>query len=568
MIHIWRNREELEHQVITLDSQGVSWRVISTTVGVSRNTVKGIVRAHKRRRDRPHSALEPPPPRAPRPSKVDPFLPRVKALFEQYSDITAQRVYETLQEEGFDGGYTAVKKAVRRLRPKSKPKPSLATPVYDPGEMAECDWSPYVDVPFGDGSQHVLQAFGYTLVHSRRKYFGFFLKSDLHALMDGHVQSFERFGGLAKGCKYDSQKPVVLRWEGQQPIYNPRFIAFATYYEFKAHALLGNPNGKPRVERSFWELVRSFFNGRSFHDFTDLQAQLAHWLDTIVDHRRRYGSTALERFTLEQPHLRPLPSHHYDTARVTHRICSIDGFVDWEGNRYAVPYDHVTDILPVRITQHELFIYGADLSCIARHELAPRGQGLKLDPHGFHPPAGHRAAADADQLRATFESMGEQAAEFFRLMSQAPPRSYCHQARLILKLRSRFDTEDILPALAHAARHGALRADSVEQILVTTCRPRTFEEYVSEQTAQRLAETIGMDSTEPRNLVVYDSWRVSGLRQPPAANQESTSCENALPMPVPLPSPTQSQDQNQPKNVQSTPTMCCSDCADTSNSSD
>jgi transposase len=538
MIHIWRNREELEHQVITLDGQRMSWRTISLTCGVSRNTVKRIIGAHKRRRSEPHSALEPPPPRAPRPSKVDPFLPRVEALLKQFDDITAQRVYEILSEEGFTGGYTAIKKAVRRLRPKPKPEPSRATPVYDPGQMAECDWSPYDDIAFTDGTTCKLQAFGYTLVHSRRKHFAFFVKSDLHALMDGHLQSFDRLGALAKECKYDSQKPVVLRWEGTQPIFNPRFIAFATYYEFKTHALRGNPNGKPRVERSFWEMVRSFFNGRSFRNMDDLQEQLARWLVHIVDQRRRYGSTALERFALELPHLRPLPCHPYDTARVTYRICSIDGFIDWEGNRYAVPYDHVTDILPVRITQHELFIYQADLSCIARHELAGRGQGLKLDPHGFHPPAGHRPAADADQLRQAFGAMGEGAQEFFRLMSQGPPRVYLHQARVILGFRSSFDTKDIVRALERAARHGALRADSVREILTALSRPRSFEEYVSEQTARRLAETIGMDPTEPRDLVLYDEWKASGLRRPDCSShaQESPPCENPAPTALPQPS--------------------------------
>jgi transposase len=37
--------------------------------------------------------------------------------------------------------------------------------------------------------------------------------------MDGHVHAFERFGGAARRCKYDVQKPAVLRWEGPQPIY-------------------------------------------------------------------------------------------------------------------------------------------------------------------------------------------------------------------------------------------------------------------------------------------------------------------------------------------------------------
>lgn len=564
-IHIWRNREELEHQVITLHARGMSQRAITLTCGVSRNTVKRILRSHKHHQCAGQDALCKTPPRAPRPSKLNPFLPRVVELLKQYADITSQRIYETLREEGFDGGTTAVKKAVRRLRPKPKPKPSRSTPIYDPGEMAECDWSPY-DVVFTDGSQLALQAFGYTLVHSRRKYFGMFLKNDLYALMDGHEQTFARFKGLAKKCKYDSQKPVVLRWEGQQPIFNPRFIAYCTYYEFQPQALRGNPNGKPRVERSFWEFVRSFFNGRSFRNVDDLGQQIIHWLDTIVDHRVRYGTTALERFALEEPHLRALPSHSYDTARVAYRVCSIDGFVDWQGNRYAVPYDHISDILPIRVTQHELFIYGADLACIASHELAPHGLGLKIDPQGFHPPAGHRAAVDADQLRLAFESMGDGAKEFLRLMCQTPHLYWQHHARRILTLRSRFETCHIVTALEHATRYSAFRADSIEQILTVKSNPRTLDEYVSEQTAERLAERLGLDPTVPRDLTEYDRLPLAGVNPAHPAtdchSKEIPSCENnpLIPNTSPIPSPPQAP----PSNPMSSP----SDCDDTSNSSD
>jgi hypothetical protein len=38
------------------------------------------------------------------------------------------------------------------------------------------------------------------------------------------------------------------------------------------------------------------------------------------------------------------------------------GFIAWEANRYSLPYEHVTDILPVRITQTELFVCNTSLS--------------------------------------------------------------------------------------------------------------------------------------------------------------------------------------------------------------
>ena len=203
-------------------------------------------------------------------------------MVHTHPDITAQRVFETLREDGFTGGYTAVKKCIRKLRPPPRPEPSLATPEYGPGEMSENDWSPY-DVTYADGQKDRVQAFSYVLVYSRRKYFDFYRHANLFALMDGHVRAFERFDGCAQSCIYDSQKNVVLRWEGQQPIYNPRFLAFAAHYEFRPRAVRGDPNAKPRVERSFWEAERSFFNGRTFVDFEDMRTQLARWLDTIVD---------------------------------------------------------------------------------------------------------------------------------------------------------------------------------------------------------------------------------------------------------------------------------------------
>jgi hypothetical protein len=145
-----------------------------------------------------------------------------------------------------------------------------------------------------------------------------------------------------------------------QPIHNPRFLAFCAHYEMRPWSQRGNPNLRPNVERSFWTHERSFLVGREFRDLDDFRAQLCAWLDGTVDQPRRHGRNVLERFAQEAPHLLPLPRHPYDTARVVYRVCNIDGFVEYGGNRYAVPYEHVTDILPLRITQHELFVYAAD----------------------------------------------------------------------------------------------------------------------------------------------------------------------------------------------------------------
>ncbi len=117
----WRTREELVHQAVILTQQGVSRRALTRALGVSRNTVRSLLKQHAKAVASPHSALPTRPTRAPRSSPVDAFEPRIVALLAQYEDITAQRVFEILGEEGFAGGYTAIKKRVRRLRPPARP---------------------------------------------------------------------------------------------------------------------------------------------------------------------------------------------------------------------------------------------------------------------------------------------------------------------------------------------------------------------------------------------------------------------------------------------------------------
>jgi transposase len=515
--------EELVHQVVTLSQQGMSRRAVARALGISRNTVRKVMQAHAQGRADVHSALAAPSAHAPRPPGVtDGYMEKIVGLLAKYPDITAQRIFEELRDDGYPGSYGAIKVRVRKLRVPPARRPSLETRVTAPGEMAESDWSPYT-VPLEGGGRLVVQAFSYVLRFSHRKCFAFYERCDLFALMDGHVASFARFGGAAAACKYDSQKAVVLGWEGEQPIYNPRFLAFATHYEFRPVACRRfSPNDKPRVERSFWELERSFFCGRTFRDLADLRQQLGGWLDRTCDQRRhdKTKRTALEGFAEERAHLRPLPAHPYDTARISYRVATIDGFVSFDGNRYAVPYEHVTDILPVRVTQNEIFIYAADLRLVARHELAPRGRGIDVAPPGCHEyPGSTRRGADLDQLAKTFTELGEDAALFFAGLKSAQGRHAGYHARLILVMRERFSTADLGAALRHARTYGAFEHHAVERILSARAAPRRLAEYVDEDFARRLAESVGEREVPVRDLNEYDELPTS------ACAKETTPCQ-------------------------------------------
>jgi hypothetical protein len=283
------------------------------------------------------------------------------------------------------------------------------------------------------------------------------------------------------------------------------------------------PNEKPRVERSFYELTLSFLRGRTFRDLADLKAQLTLWMDTIADLRplkRMKRRTRMELFAEEQPLLRPLPRHPYDTARVLYKLCDIEGFMAWEGNWYSLPYEHVTELLPVRITENELFVYKSDLSCIARHALLPRGAQRQSVLDGHRPRHAERGP-DLDHLRRAFADLGDPAAAFLSALEKREPRSAGYHARRVLALREGYDTTDLLAALSHALAYGALEHQAIERILLVRARRRRLDEYVAEASAKKIEGAVAHSCTEPRDLAEYDALPCRGGN---AKSQGETTC--------------------------------------------
>ena len=85
------------------------------------------------------------------------------------------------------------------------------------------------------------------------------------------MRAFTHLGGVAATCLYDNMKVVVARYEGDEPIYNTRFLAFATHYGYKVWACRRRrPQTKGKCERPFRYVETSFLNGRSFRNFEHL----------------------------------------------------------------------------------------------------------------------------------------------------------------------------------------------------------------------------------------------------------------------------------------------------------
>jgi len=101
--------------------------------------------------------------------------------------------------------------------------------------QAQMDYSPY-EIDFTAEGRRRVHAFSDILAYSRRQYVRFVEKQDFATTIREHVRAFEYLGGLAATCLYDNMKVVVTGYDGDQPIYNTRFLAFATHYGFQPWA--------------------------------------------------------------------------------------------------------------------------------------------------------------------------------------------------------------------------------------------------------------------------------------------------------------------------------------------
>ena len=111
-IRFIRNREELEHEIISSYTQGNSVRSISRVLGIGRNTVRRILRRHNLRRDEGYEKVQK---KIIRVSKLDPYIDKMKELLKTYPAITGVRMLEELRKAGYTGGKSILNERIRQL---------------------------------------------------------------------------------------------------------------------------------------------------------------------------------------------------------------------------------------------------------------------------------------------------------------------------------------------------------------------------------------------------------------------------------------------------------------------
>ena len=203
-------------------------------------------------------------------------------------------------------------------------------------------------------------------------------------------------------------KVVVARHEGDEPIYNTRFLAFATHYGFRPVACRPRrPQTKGKVERPFYFVETNLLSGREFRSLEHLNDVTAWWLAEVADVRihRQTRRRPIDMHAEEIPHLIPLPERSYEVAEVVYRTVDAEGFISYGQNRYSVPWHYIGQVLSVRITDEEVTVYDPRLEVLARHRRFPPTERHRQSRQGEHLPP-RDVAQRREALRQRFADFG------------------------------------------------------------------------------------------------------------------------------------------------------------------
>jgi len=353
-----------------LAADGISRREIAQRLGINRRTVARLLASDEPPRYR----------RAPVGSQLDPLEPVLRRLLEEWPGIKAPRLTELLRcDYGYTGSLRLVQARLQQLRP-STVRPAQRTG-YRPGQVLQLDWAEMPTRPTLAGRERRVYALVASLPYSGAQTAFFSLEMTIESFLEGHARAFEWLGGVPRECVYDNLRAVVARRDGDEVVWNRRFLHLRGHYGFHATACTpATPREKGSVEAAVRYLKSGFWPARRFADLHELDEQYTGWRDDRCNVRVHASGRfpVAERLAEERQALRPLTPARFDWSGHRSTRVPVDGYLRHGRCFYRAPERLVHERVELRFDRDQVWIVhrGAE---VARY---PRSyeQGVWLPP--------------------------------------------------------------------------------------------------------------------------------------------------------------------------------------------
>jgi transposase len=444
------------------------WIMLRTLLdeGVPQTRVADLLHIDRKTVARHAEDTQPPiasPGRAPRSSVLDPFKAHIQRRLAKY-ELTAMKLFAEVQAQGYHGSYPIVQRYVHQIRP-PKPQPAFVRFETEPGQQGQVDWSPFGRINHL-GQSRKLSCFALILGYSRVLYAEFTVSEDLTTLVQCHLNAFRYAGGIPRELLYDQMKTVILSWSPDHIEWNPQFADFAKTFGFDPRVCRPRrAQTKGKIERPFGYIADSFFAGLDIEHLTldELNAQLRYWLDHIANTRVHRTTQCVPFERLKEEKLLPVLDRTYHVEVVETRKSHKDCHLEYQGNRYSVPFQYARRELTVRAQSDQLRIFNGE-TLIATHTLCRQKHQMITDHAHFagisRPVYASNRQAVQDQFVATFPHTEAFVQGVLRLKGG----NATHHLTQILALSEVYPVTAVATAIQRAQDYEAFTAKHVRKI--------------------------------------------------------------------------------------------------------
>jgi transposase len=399
-----------------------------------------------------------------RATKLDPYKDLVVAWLETHPHSGAQILWRLRNEHGYTGGKSALNNYIARVRPARRE--AFLKLAFEAGDCMQIDWGTHGMLKVG-GAMRKLHYFAAVLCHSRPLFVEFYLSQSMECFLAAHRHALEFFGASTRRVMHDNMKTAVLeRLPGQAPRFNPRYLDFAAHYGFNPVACnVARGNEKGRVENSIGYIQKNFLNGLEISSLSALNIEVRRWMGQVANVRlhRESQRRPCDLFVEEKPRMQPLPLFGYDVSQSRRVRATNRCQVNFEANRYSVPFAHAGALLELKAYPDVIALY-RNAKLIAEH---PRQYGRDQEitnPEHTSRLLKERKRGEDAALLARFLALSPKAEAYFGALRTRDFHAL-GQVRRILMLVDIHGREPASAALEEAIELGAYGSDYLRNIL-------------------------------------------------------------------------------------------------------
>lgn len=280
--------------------------------------------------------------------------------------------YERLKATGYSGCLTIVRDYISKNKHLVPAKRQLPAPqdnrgrryATEPGEAFQMDWG-FTKIVDPSGAEFTAACFAMICHYCGQRYIEFFPNAKQENLFIGMLHAF-RYMGIPKYVLTDNMKSVVVNRDlTSQPIWQKDYEAFMRTVGFQTKLCKPNhPFTKGKVERLVRFVKENFLVGRVFYDISDLNRAALDWCNeqNTVFHKATDGIPQDVHFNSCIKGLKVLS----EDPELMKYLCperriSFDGFVNYEGRRFGVPYSYTGSTARILRDNDMIYIYSADM---------------------------------------------------------------------------------------------------------------------------------------------------------------------------------------------------------------